>query len=153
MRTKLPQFKRNLLSLPLNNIHFIGMCEDTILPQHAINRAYDSISIPELAIVESNSFKRKPAAEAYLTSQPTIIRGWPSLARPGKTLEISSVLPLVKNYSGGARPPPTPAVDAHTHSATCSHTECVSFRQAVKRGNYNATNSLATARIADPLLD
>ena len=128
------------------------MQQGTTLPQPAINRVYDSLSIPESALTErSGNFRNKPAAEAFLTSQPTTIRGWPSYARPGKTLETSSTFPLVSNYSGGARPPPTPAVNAHTHSVTCSHTDCVSFRRAVKRGNYNATNSLATARIADPL--
>ena len=127
------------------------MNQETTLPRPAINRIYDSVSIPELAITEGkNLFTNRPSAEAFLTSQPTTIRGWPSYTRPGKTLETATTFPLVENYSGGARPPPTPAVHAHTHSPTCSHAECLSFRQVVKRGNYNATNSLATARIADP---
>lgn len=129
------------------------MSQKTTLPRTAVNRIYDSISIPELAITEGKQhFSNRPSAEAFLTSQPTTIRGWPSYARPGKTLETATTFPLVENYSGGARPPPTPAVDAHTHSPTCSHKECVSFRRVVKRSNYNATNSLATARVADPLI-
>lgn len=133
------------------------MRQYTTLPQYAINRTYDALSVPELAITEGEKpdylpdiLTSRPSAEAFLTSQPATIRGWPSLVRPGKTLETASTFPLVENYSGGARPPPTPAVNAHTHSPTCSHAECLSFRQVVKRGNYNATNSLATARIADP---
>ena len=130
------------------------MQKSTSLPEFAVNRIYDSISIPESIITETrNIFQSKPAAEAFLTSQPTVIRGWPSYARPGKTIETSNVFPLVTNYSGGAQPPPTQAVDAHTQSVTCSHTECVQFRRVVKRSNYNATTSLATARPADLILD
>ena len=126
------------------------MNDSVQLPQYAINRIYDSMSIPETAIVdESRWFRYRPAAEAFLTSQPTTLSTMPSLVRPGETLETSSIFPLVENYSGGARPPPTPMESAHTHSATCSHADCVTFRRAAKRINYTATTSLASARVGD----
>ena len=103
--------------------------------------------MPEAGILESNQlFKYRPAAEAFLSSQPTVLSTMPSLARPGQTLETSTVFPLADNYSGGTKPPPTPAAEAYNHPATCSHTECLHFRQVIKRSNYNASTSLAITR-------
>ena len=129
------------------------MEESVTLPQYAINRIFDSISIPERTITETEpSFPYRPAAEAFLESQPTSLTSVPSYSRPGQTLETSKVFPLVTNYSGGARPPPTPAESARTHTTTCSHVECLHFRQVIKRANYNATTSLASTRVNNLLV-
>lgn len=131
-------------------MYILGVQKGTSLPQHSINRIYDSLSIPETALLNENQwFRSKPAAEAFLTSQPATLLKMPSSVRRGDHFESSSIFPLVDNYSGGANPPPIPTELAHAHSATCPHVECMQFRRAVKRNNYLATTSLASARVAD----
>ena len=129
------------------------MQDGTTLPQYNVNRIYDTLSVPESAMVAENQwFKYKPAAEAFLTAQPATLLKMPSNVRQGESFESSSVFPLVDNYSGRAKPPPIPADLADIHSAPCPHAECMEFRRVVKRSNYLATTSLASARVADLLV-
>ena len=126
------------------------MKERTTLPQYSVNRIYDTLSTPESAILEENQwFDYRPAAEAFLTSQPATLLKKPSSLRRGEHFESSAVFPLVDNYSGGAKPPPTPTGVAHAHTAVCPHAECMQFRRVVKRNNFLATTNLASARVAD----
>ena len=135
------------------NFLLSGVQKGTSLPQPSVNRIYDSVSIPETTLLTNDQlFPRRPAAEAFLTSQPATLLKMPSNVRRGEHFESSSVFPLVNNYSVGASPPPIPTELAHMHSATCPHAECYEFRRIVKRNNYLATTSLASARVSDLLV-